>query len=243
MAKYTAVSRGLMSSEINSNPAARRDEKIFTAAFLVCAAPFFLNDFSNIFVKDWRVWLLIDYSCVKLFPLLVVIYLLRRGVARPSDFGLTAQRAAPFAATFFAMVVVGTVMDQNLLSLFRSILGGAHLGGMPEITSGAWNWIDLTFGLLMVGVFEELVFRGMAHAVLSRRGLKPAAIVAVSAVIFGLIHWSSGVHAFFNTALIGAVFMLFYLRTRSLPALMLAHFMIDFIAFAGVIPDRWFKII
>jgi len=34
----------------------------------------------------------------------------------------------------------------------------------------------------------------------------------------------------------GAVFMLLYLQTRSLPAIMLAHFAVDFIDTANVIP-------
>ena len=71
----------------------------------------------------------------------------------------------------------------------------------------------------------------------------PAAIVVISAVAFGLIHWSSGLHTVLITMAIGAGFMVVYLRTRSAPALMLAHFAVNFIDYAGVIPKSIFKFV
>ena len=46
-----------------------------------------------------------------------------------------------------------------------------------------------------------------------------------------------------GTAVIGALFMAIYLRTRSVPALALAHFAVNFIDFAGVIPKAMFKFV
>ena len=43
----------------------------------VLTLPFLLNDFANIFVGDYRVWLLVDYALVKALPLGVILYLLR----------------------------------------------------------------------------------------------------------------------------------------------------------------------
>jgi membrane protease YdiL (CAAX protease family) len=45
------------------------------------------------------------------------------------------------------------------------------------------------------------------------------------------------------TSAIGAMLMIAYMRTKSLPAIMLAHAAIDFIDFAGVIPKALFKFI
>jgi membrane protease YdiL (CAAX protease family) len=92
----------------------------------------------------------------------------------------------------------------------------------------------------MVGIFEELIFRGYMHTFISRYTKSSFAIVVISAVAFGLIHWSLGLHAVLITSTIGAVFMIAYLRTRSLPALMLAHFAVNFIDFAGIIPKSIF---
>jgi membrane protease YdiL (CAAX protease family) len=144
---------------------------------------------------------------------------------------------------FLVVAFVGTIIDQNGYQLVAKLSGYSPLGGMPAITNPVWNWIDLTFGLFMVGIFEELIFRGYMHTFISRYTKSSFAIVVISAVAFGLIHWSLGLHDVLITSTIGAVFMTAYLRTRSLPALMLAHFAVNFIDFAGIIPKSIFTFI
>ena len=144
--------------------------------------------------------------------------------------------------SFFRLLFYHHVsLDQNGYQLIANLPGYSPLGGMPAITSPVWNWVDLTLGLLMVGILEELIFRGFMHTYISRYTGNTFAIVMISSVAFGLIHWSLGLHAVVITSIIGAVFMVAYLRTRSLPAIMLAHFVINFIDFAGVIPKSLFK--
>lgn len=213
----------------------------YLVVLLAIAGPFYLNDFASITVKDWRWWLAIDYVSVKLLPLVVIAWLIGSKRMELAEFGLTAQGALPFLATFFGAALAGTLIDQNANQLLGTLPGYAPLGGMPEIRSSAWNRIDLSLGLLLVGVLEELVFRAYAYTVIRRYTTNPAAIVAISAIAFGLIHWSLGLHAVLITAAIGAVFMVVYLQTRSAPALILAHFAVNFIDFAGVIPKSLFR--
>jgi membrane protease YdiL (CAAX protease family) len=210
---------------------------------VLLTAPFYLNDFANIYVKSWGWWLLIDYAGVKLFPLLVVLWLIRGQRMRAAEVGLTRQAPLPFLATFLAVAFLGTVIDQNGYQVIAGLPGYPALGGMPAIASPIWDRIDLTGGLLLVGICEELVFRGYLHTVISGHTESPVAIVMISSVAFGLIHWSLGLHAVLITSIIGAVFMVAYRKTRSLPAIMLAHFAIDFIDFAGVIPKEIFKLV
>ena len=216
---------------------------LYVLALFLLAGPFYLNDFSNIYVKDWRWWLLIDWASVKVFPMLVVLWFIRRGNMRAVEFGLAPQPLVSFLAAFLVVALVGTLMDQNAYSLIQALPGYPALAGMPDIASPAWNWMDLTLGLAAVGVFEELVFRGYMRTFLSRYTQSRVAIVLVSSVAFGLIHWSAGLHAVLVASGIGAVFMIAYLRTKSLPAIMLAHFAVNFIDYAGVIPKSWFKFV
>lgn len=219
----------------------RSGSELHVGALLLLASPFYLNDFASIFVKDWRLWLFIDYVGVKLFPLVVTLWLIRSKRIRPADVGLTTQSVPSFSLVFLVAALVGTVMDQNGYQLIAGLPGYSPLGGMPAITSPAWDWVDLTLGLLAVAVFEELVFRGFMHTFISSHTDNSFAIVVISATAFGLIHWSLGLHAVLITSAIGAVFMIAYLRTRSLPAIMLAHFAVNFIDFAGVVPKAVFK--
>lgn len=213
----------------------------YIVAFILLASPFYLNDFSSIYVESWRWWLFVDFAGVKVFPFLVTLWLILSKKMRAFEFGLTTQPIPSFLATFLGVALVGTVLDQNGYQLIAKLPGYSGLGGMPTITNPTWNWIDLTVGLLLVGIFEELVFRGFLHTFLSRYTQSPFAIVIISSGVFGLIHWSLGLHAVLITSTIGAVFMIAYLKTRSLPAIMFAHFMINFIDFAGVIPKSIFQ--
>lgn len=221
----------------------KAENRLYALVLLLLAGPFYLNDFASIFIKDWRLWLLIDYVGVKLFPLLVTLWLLRSKKIRPDQFGLTIQPAPSFLLTFLVVALVGTVLDQNGYALIAKLPGYSPLGGMPEIQSPAWNWVDLTLGLVVVGVVEELVFRGFMHTFIRRYTTNPVALVAISSVAFGLIHWCLGLHAVLMTALISAFFMMAYIKTRSLPAIMLAHFVVNFIDFAGVVPKSLFKLV
>jgi len=215
------------------------------AAWIVVAlaAPFYLNDFANLWVRSWPAWLAIDYAFVKLLPLAAMAWLLARGWLQPAQLGLVRQPLPAFALTFLAAALLGTLLDQNGYALVARLPGYAPLGGMPDITSPAWNWFDLLAGLFLVGWLEELLFRALAYDLLRRRTARPAVIVAGSALAFGLIHWSLGLHAVLVTAAIGAVFMVIYMRTRSVPALALAHFAVNFIDFAGVVPKKIFQFI
>ena len=216
---------------------------LYILAFILLAGPFYLNDFANMVVKNWRWWLFIDYAGVKLFPLVVSLWLIYRKKMQASEFGLKTQSTLSFLAAFLIVALVGTVIDQNGYKIIAKLPGYPALGGMPAITSPVWNWVDLTFGLLMVGICEELIFRGFLHSFISRYTKHSVAVVVISSVAFGFIHWSLGLHVVLIASVIGAVFMIAYLRTRSLPAIMLAHFAINFIDYAGVIPKSIFKFI
>lgn len=215
--------------------------RLYLLSLFLLVVPFFLNDFANIYVTDWRLWLVIDYLAVKLFPLIVVVWLIRTGKMRPVEFGLTPQPPGSFVIVFLIAALAGTFIDQNGILLFGSLPGYPALGRIPVIENRFWNWVDLTSGLIMVGFFEELVFRGYIYRVFSRYTENRLVIVPVSAVVFGLIHWSGGSVQVLTATAVGALFMILYIRTRSLPAVMLAHFAVNFIDFAGIIPREIFR--
>lgn len=206
------------------------------------AVPFYLNDFASIYLTDWRWWLAIDYLGVKLWPLALLIWLLGSGRVGAGDLGLRGQSPRAALGVLLGVALAGTLVDQNAYRWLADLPGYPPLGGMPPIPSPLWNWLDLTLGLALVAVCEELVFRGYLAAWLERFTRNPVTIVLLSSVAFGLIHWSGGLHGVLVTAAIGALFMAVYLRTRALPALMAAHFAVNFIDFAGVVPKAWFTL-
>jgi membrane protease YdiL (CAAX protease family) len=210
-----------------------------TVVILLCL-PFYLNDLNDIYVKDWRWWLLIDYVAVKLFPLLVLAWLIRRKKVGFSSLGLRI----PSAISFWSVLAVGTLsavfIEQNGY-LLTNWLSGAPLGQMPGIASPVWRWVDLTAGLVTVSIVEEVVFRGYLRIFLSRYTRRAWVVIVISAIAFGLIHWSGGLQKIMAASAVGAVFMALYLRTHSLPAIMVAHYLVNFIAFSNVVPQSIFR--
>ena len=221
---------------------AKEGNRLYIWTLILLCVPFYLNDFSNIYVPDWRVWILIDYTSVKFLPFVVVLWLIITKRMRPIEFGLILQPAISFTTVFLIGTLVVTFIVQNGYLILNWFPGYPRLGEMPEIKSPFWLWMDLTIGLLMVGIFEELVFRGYLYTFITRFTRRPWMIIGVSAIAFGFIHWSGGLHMVMLTGAAGAVFMLLYLQTRSLPAIMLAHFAVDFIVTANVIPKSIFRL-
>src|SRR3972149_9181405 len=91
--------RHVTSGDLEQQP---RDGLYVLALFLL-ASPFYLNDFANIYVKDWRWWLCVDYAGVKLFPFLVVLWLIRGRNIPASEFGLARQSTPSFLAAFLVL--------------------------------------------------------------------------------------------------------------------------------------------
>jgi hypothetical protein len=106
------------------------------------------------------------------------------------------------------------------------------LGGYPG-EPGSWLYtFDLWFGLTLVAVTEEFVFRGLAwNALRPRLGL--AATYLATSLAFGLIHWSLGLPAIISTALIGAAFMVCVQKTGSILPTLVAHFVVNLVYFWG----------
>ncbi|MDF1593184.1 MAG: CPBP family intramembrane metalloprotease [Desulfobacterales bacterium] len=214
----------------------------FPWVLIILCLPFYLNDLSNIFIKDWRWWLFIDYASVKLFPFLVILYLIRKNILRLNNI-IGPWR--PSVVSFLPVVVVAALtvlfIEQNGPLHLKKLFPNNPLGSIPEISKPLWKWIDLSTGLLMVGIFEEVVFRGHLLMFLRQYTCRPTVFILFSAVTFGLIHWSGGLHQIILASAAGAVFMLLYLRTYSLPAVIMSHFIVNFVNLAGVIPPSLFS--
>jgi hypothetical protein len=75
--------------------------------------------------------------------------------------------------------------------------------------------------VFLVVVPEEIVFRGGLVGLLDAAG--PAAFVAASAVLFGLIHFTFGARDVVVKTFDGAVFAVVFVATGSLAASVLTH--------------------
>lgn len=209
--------------------------------FILLISPFFLNDLAYIFINDYRLWLAVDYL-TKIIPLIILIYLLRSGKFDFADLGLKMPGLLQLVFWTILTTILAIAMDQFGWRFFEKILPDTKLSDYPEIPVYWLRQFDLYFGLLFVGIMEEVVFRGFAYTVLRKYLKSTVLIISVSSLIFGLIHWSIGLHAIVNTAFIGFFFMTAMWRTGSVIPLITAHFISNYVSFSGMIPSDspWF---
>ena len=144
-----------MEVQIQSEPNLKRD----VALVALVTAPFLLNDFLFMATETAPGWLTVDYGS-KLLGLAIVIFVLplRQAAAETlpsrwpvSEAAILAIGCAVFiigADTFFRSVVP---IEIESLVLFR----------YPALDSPVLYWTDITFGLLLTAVSEEIAFRGV----------------------------------------------------------------------------------
>ncbi|HIJ54890.1 MAG TPA: CPBP family intramembrane metalloprotease [Deltaproteobacteria bacterium] len=218
---------------------ARPEYGMLTAILIF--APFYLNDFSNIFISDWRWWLFIDYVFVRLFPFIVICRLLSNNRVSPEAMGIGPQSMLSSIIVYIVGTLAAILILQNKSFILNGIPGYQPVGVIPKIFHADWRWFDLTAGLMATGVVEELVFRAYLYSFLRRFTDRSLYIVLISATAFGLIHWSLGFHHVIAASVIGGVYMLLYIRTRSLPALVFAHYTVNFMEYSDVVDKFLFR--
>ena len=121
---------------------------------------------------------------------------------------------------------------------------GRQLGITADVVASAlaphwWTVPVLLLSALKNGLLEEVVIVGYLMERLRDLGWKPWAVVVTSAVLRGTYHLYQGVGPFFGNLVMGLLFGWFYHRTRRVMPLVVAHTLLDVVAFLGyaLLPD------
>ena len=96
-----------------------------------------------------------------------------------------------------------------------------------------WTVPVLVLAAFGNGFLEEVVMVGYLFTRWAQAGWRTATIVIVSALVRGSYHLYQGWGGFAGNVIMGVVFGLFFLRTRRVWPLVLAHGLIDVFAFVG----------
>jgi membrane protease YdiL (CAAX protease family) len=214
-----------------------KDRRLVILALL--SSIFLLNDYLFMMARSIAAWLMIDYGS-RLLAIGIVLYLIRQKISSAAEFGLVR---IPFRSGLFwilLLTVAGVLIDQVGWHVLERVLPDTQLASMPKIRNPFVKIFDLTFGVALVAVSEELVFRGYFFSALQGRW-PPWVIVSVSAILFGMIHWSQGLHAIATTALWGILPMVAMARSGSIIPAVIAHFITDLVSLGGFVPEAWFN--
>lgn len=184
-----------------------------------------------------RPWLDLTYQLLgilfALVPVLLAVHLLSRnpGDAR-GTLGLDIRRPGRDLAWGAALAAA---IGLPGLALFWA---AARLGinatvvpaGLPDLW---WAVPVLLLAAAQNAILEEVVVVGYLVTRLRELGWRVVAVIAASAVLRGSYHLYQGFGAFLGNAIMGIVFALFFLRTRRVLPLVIAHTLLDVVAFIG----------
>lgn len=194
--------------------------------------PFLLNDLGNIFVHHVGWWVAQDYAW-RLLVLGLLAFFLRRGlVPRGGYFRWRGERLVVLAAWLAFTTAAGIWLIDGPGRALLALWPQTQFGMVPLILSPTLRWVDLTFGLMLVAISEEFVFRGVLLPQLSRALRSDVGGLLVSSVLFGLAHWSTGAGAVLQTSLAGVLLGICTLRTRTIYPAVIAHYVINFVTFS-----------
>jgi membrane protease YdiL (CAAX protease family) len=133
------------------------------------------------------------------------------------------------------LIIIGVLIDQKLWRIMYQILPKTNWSiSYPQITNSIHYWFDLLFGLIIVAIVEEYIFRKLIPGKLKFIKSK-ILIVILSSLIFGFAHWGFGPHAIVTTSIWALLPIISVMRTGSLLPAIMAHFLTNVIAFSGIL--------
>jgi len=104
------------------------------------------------------------------------------------------------------------------------------LDALPDVW---WAVPVLVLAAAQNAVLEVVVVVGYLMTRLRQLGNTLPVVIAASAILRGSYHLYQGIGAFVGNAVMGVVFALFFLRTKRVMPLVVAHTLLDIVAFVG----------
>jgi membrane protease YdiL (CAAX protease family) len=183
-----------------------------------------------------QAWLDLVYQLVGIgfgvVPALLALYLLTRDRIRPRAIGVDGTRPGwDLSRGALLAAVIG--IPGLLLYLAAYALGISATivpSGLPDVW---WRVPVLVLSAAMNATLEEVVVVGYLITRLRQLGRSAPWAIGLAAVLRGSYHLYQGFGAFIGNAVMGVVFGWFFLRTRRVMPLIVAHTILDTVSFVG----------
>ncbi|MEV6488220.1 CPBP family intramembrane glutamic endopeptidase [Actinoplanes sp. NPDC051633] len=188
-----------------------------------------------------RPYLDLTYQMLGIFfalvPVLLALYLLGR---RRAELGRPFLRPAYDLGWGFGLAAA--IGIPGLLLVYVAAQLGLNAQIVPAALQPVW-WAVPVLILKAVenAVVEEVIVVGYLMTRLRSLEWRLWHIVAASAVLRGSYHLYQGFGAFVGNAVMGVIFALFFRRSKRVMPLVIAHSLLDIVAFVGytLLPDSW----
>ena len=194
-----------------------------------------------------RPYLDLTYQLLGIFfdlvPVALALYLLVRDRIGPRR-TLGLDLAKPVFDLGWGTLLAAAIGIPGLLLVYVAKLLGMNAQIVPAALQPVWWAIPvLVMAAVQNAVLEEVIVVGYLITRLRGIGMSTVWIVACSAVLRGSYHLYQGFGAFVGNAVMGVVFALFFLRTKRVMPLIVAHSLLDIAAFVGytLLPHSWLE--
>ncbi|MCK5546724.1 MAG: CPBP family intramembrane metalloprotease [Rhodospirillaceae bacterium] len=198
---------------------------------IILLSPNFINDLFLLGQPDPIYWLQIDYvTRLSTFVIVLLVPEFRRVVQS----ALTMQNANFNWWLGAAAVASATLLFDYLIGYRLYLLFGGNdavLFSYPKISEHWLKLFDLSIGLALVAVAEEITCRGIFKYVLEKFTKNKILIILISSFVFAAFHWSHGPAAMITAFFTGILLMVLYMRAKSLLPPIFAHYIINLVYF------------
>jgi membrane protease YdiL (CAAX protease family) len=184
-----------------------------------------------------RPWLDLVLQLLGIFfavlPALLAVHLLHRDPGEPNlEFGLDRRRPRFDLSWGAALAAVVGIPGIGLYLVARElgINTTVAAANLPDVW---WAVPVLILSAAENAIVEEVVVVAYLLTRLRQLGWSTVAVVVTSSVLRGSYHLYQGFGAFIGNAIMGVLFALFFLRTRRVMPLIVAHTLLDVFAFVG----------
>lgn len=184
-----------------------------------------------------RPWLDLAHQLVgiglALVPVALALHLLARQHRRPWQvIGLDAREPVRDTVLGLGLAAVIGIPGLGLYLVARELDLNTTVAAAD--LAGAWWTIPvLVLAAGQNAVLEEVIMVGYLFTRWREAGWSPLAIVVVSALVRGSYHLYQGIGGFVGNVAMGLLLGAVYLRVRRTAPLVLAHWVIDVVAFVG----------
>jgi membrane protease YdiL (CAAX protease family) len=165
-------------------------------------------------------------------PVFLAFYLLARSGEGLSAIGV--DRSQPWRDFGRGAALAAVIGGSGLGLYFAAYKSGIALNIVAESLPAVWWRIPiLLLSALQNGLLEEVLVTGYLLTRLEKLGVRPWVAVAISATLRGSYHLYQGIGGFAGNAVMGVIFATLFLRWRRVTPMIIAHTLIDAVAFVG----------
>ncbi|MFG2754369.1 CPBP family intramembrane glutamic endopeptidase [Streptomyces xanthophaeus] len=168
-----------------------------------------------------------------LVPVLLVAHLLTREGA-PGLKVLGFDRTRPLGDLGRGALVAAGIGSAGLAFYLVARAAGFNLTVVPEALPDVWwKFPVLILSAVQNSLVEEIIVLAYLLRRLDQLGWSPLAALLASSVLRGSYHLYQGIGGFIGNVVMGVVFVLAYRRWGRVAPLVVAHALLDIVAFGG----------